>query len=101
MVQRARKIIWSVNAQAVKKSIFFYWNNRNKSTTYSEKLELIFKETLKRIAIFSDGSLATNDMNVRFVLTRDYYLIFEVTETAIIVLDIWDTRQNPVNFPIK
>jgi len=92
MVQRARKIIWSVNAQAIKKSIFFYWNNRNKSTTYSERLELIFKETLKRVAIFSNGSLATNNMNVRFVLTGDYYLIFEITDTAIIVLDIWDTR---------
>ena len=101
MVQRARKVIWSVNAQAAKKSIFFYWNNRNKSTIYSEKLELIFKETLQRITVFSDGSLATNKINIRYVLIRDYYLIFEITEKAITVLDIWDTRQNPENFPIK
>ena len=101
MVQGTRKIIWSVNAVEVKKNIFKYWNNRNKSTVYSKKLDRIFKETLTRMTSFSEGSITTSYKNIRMVLVRDYYIIFEITDKAITVLDIWDTRQNPENFPIE
>lgn len=101
MVQRRkRKINWSLNALTKKKSIFNFWNNRNKSILYSTKLELLFLETLERIAIEPDASIATNSENIRAVLVRDYYLIFEINKYTINVLDVWDTRQNPQNSPI-
>ena len=101
MVFRTRKVIWSINALITKKGIFFYWNNRNKSSIYSKKLNLLFNETLVRMSVSPEASIATNNENIRFVLIRDYYLIFEITELNITVLDIWDTRQNPENFPIQ
>jgi len=102
MVQRRRrKIKWTVNAIQTKKSIFYYWNNRNKSTVYSQKLNQLFTTTLKRVENNPEASIATKTENVRAILVRDYYLIFEITEFKIIVLDIWDTRQNPQDFPIK
>lgn len=101
MVFRTRKVIWSVNALITRKGIFFYRNNRNKSSIYSKKLNILFNETLNRISISPEASITTNNLNIRFVLVRDYYLIFEITELNITVLDIWDTRQNPENFPIK
>jgi hypothetical protein len=101
MVQGRRKIIWTIIARTTRNSIFSYWNNRNKSNLYSKKLFVLFNETLERIAQFPQTSLATNSSNIRYVLVRDYYLIFEISELTINVLDIWDTRQNPQNFPIK
>ncbi len=101
MVQGRRKIIWTIIARTTRNSIFSYWNKRNKSNLYSKKLFVLFNETLERIAQFPQTSLATNSSNIRYVLVRDYYLIFEISELTINVLDIWDTRQNPQNFPIK
>lgn len=101
MVQGRRKIIWTIIARTTRNSIFSYWSNRNKSNLYSKKLFVLFNETLERIAQFPQTSLATNSSNIRYVLVRDYYLIFEINEFTIKVLDIWDTRQNPQNFPIK
>ena len=101
MVQGRREIIWTIIARTTRNSIFSYWNNRNKSNLYSKKLFVLFNETLERIAQFPQTSLATNSSNIRYVLVRDYYLIFEISELTINVLDIWDTRQNPQNFPIK
>lgn len=101
MVQGRRKIIWTIIARTTRNSIFSYWSNRNKSNLYSKKLFVLFNETLERIAQFPQTSLATNSSNIRYVLVRDYYLIFEISEFTINVLDIWDTRQNPQNFPIK
>jgi hypothetical protein len=101
MVQGRRKIIWTIIVRTTRNSIFSYWNNRNKSNLYSKKLFVLFNETLERIAQFPQTSLATNSSNIRYVLIRDYYLIFEISELTINVLDIWDTRKNPQNFPIK
>lgn len=102
MVQRRRKKIeWTVNALLTKKSIFYYWNNRNKSIVYSTKLNKLFTSTLHSIENSPEASIGSKTENIRAVLVRDYYLIFEISEFAIIVLDIWDTRQNPINFPIK
>ena len=101
MVQGRRKIIWTIIARTTRNSIFSYWSNRNKSNLYSKKLFVLFNETLERIAINPEASIATNAENIRAVLVRDYYLIFEINEFTIKVLDIWDTRQNPQNFPIK
>lgn len=101
MVRRARKIDWSINAVLNKKSIFLYWNNRNKSTLYSKKLNLLFTETLRRAENSPEASIAIKNENIRAILVKDYYLIFEITECNIKVLDVWDTRQNPQDFLIK
>ena len=102
MVQRRRrKIEWTVNAVLTKKSIFYYWNNRNKSTVYSQKLNQLFTTTLRSIENHPEASIAIKKENIRAILVKDYYLIFEITELNIKVLDIWDTRQNPQDFPIK
>ena len=101
MVQRRRrKIWWTVNALLTKKNIFYYWNNRNKSTVYSQKLEQLFTITLVTVENYPEATIAINKENIRAVLVRDYYLVFEITELTIKVLDIWDTRQNPQDFPI-
>ncbi len=102
MVQRRRrKIEWTLNALITKKEIFSYWNNRNKSTLYSQKLNQLFNVTLHTIEKTPEASIATKKTTIRAVLAKNYYLIFEITELNIKVLDIWDTRQNPQDFPIK
>lgn len=101
MVRRRRKIDWTINTILTKKSIFHYWNNRNKSTVYSKKLNQLFTITLHTVENSPEASIATKKVNIRAILVKDYYLIFEITELNIKVLDIWDTRQNPQDFPIK
>ena len=101
MVQgRRKKIDWTLNATLTKKSIFSYWNNRNKSTVYSQKLNQLFTTTLRRVENSPEATIEIKDYNIRAILVKDYYLIFEITELNIRVLHIWDTRQNPQNFPI-
>ena len=52
MVRQARKIVWTDFAKESRLAIFSYWNNRNKSTTYSRKLNLLFQESLKQVVQF-------------------------------------------------
>lgn len=100
MAERRRKIIWTKNAINSRKKIFKYWNNRNKSTVYSKKLNIQFLVALKIISKFPKIAISSEIKDIRLKVVSNYYLIYQITESNIIVLDIWDTRQNPEDSPI-
>lgn len=91
----AKQIIWSHRAQQNRKEIFAFWNSRNKSATYSKKLNHLFKESIKLIAEFPLIGKPTNELNTRIKIVKDYLIIYEETETQILILAVWDSRQDP------
>ena len=97
----ARRIVWTTFARISRKEIFLYWNNRNKSTIYSRKLNFLFQEALIIIAKYPQLSVASNNENIRLKIVSHFEVIYHVSEKQITVIDIWDTRQNPTNFPVK
>ncbi len=97
----ARRLIWSVEARNSRKNIFDYWNNRNKSKAYSNKLNLLFNENLKTIIKLPEFGITTKNEDVKYSIISHFEIIYKVTNSEIVVLDIWDTRQNPQKFPIK
>ncbi len=91
----ARKIIWSLQAQQDRKEIFAYWNNRNKSTQYSKKLNRLFNNAIHLINAVPQIGRPANNKSVRIKIVRDYLLVYEFTETILYILAIWDGRQDP------
>ena len=71
------------------------WRHRNKSNTYSKKLNQLFKESIKIISDFPQIGKLTDDPNTRLKIVKDYLIIYEETETRIFILTIWDSRQDP------
>lgn len=97
----ARRLIWSVEARNSRKSIFDYWNNRNKSKVYSRKLNLIFNTNLKIVIQLPESGKPTFREDTKFIIVSHFEVFYKITPNEIVVLDIWDTRQNPENFQIK
>ena len=91
----AKQIVWSRRAQRDRKEILEYWRVRNKSNTYSKKLNRLFKESIKIITDFSEIGKPTDQANTRIKIVKDYLIIYEETETQILILTIWDSRQDP------
>ena len=91
----ARQVIWTERAQKDRIAIFIYCNKRNESFSYSKKLNESFKESLKLISRHPFIGKLTDKENIRLKTLRDYLIIYEITEDEIIVLSIWDCRQNP------
>lgn len=91
----AKQVIWSKRAQLDRKEILEYWINRNKSNLYSKKLDANFKDNLKLIGEFPHVGKQTDDGKARVKIVKDYLLFYEETEDTIVVLSIWDSRQNP------
>ena len=91
----AKQIIWSLRAQKDKREILKYWSQRNKSNRYSKKLNELFKESIKLILEHPQVGKLTDTPSVRIKIIKEYLLIYEVSETSIIILSIWDGRQDP------
>lgn len=97
----ALKIVWTSDAQISRRAIFDYWNERNKSRIYSNKLNIQFNESLKQIALLNEIGKQTDLENIRIKIVSHFVLIYEISNHKITILDIWDTRQNPLDFPIN
>ncbi|MCK9638536.1 MAG: type II toxin-antitoxin system RelE/ParE family toxin [Prolixibacteraceae bacterium] len=91
----ARQLIWTERAQKERIEIFSFWNIRNKSVIYSKKLNEFIKESLALISKYPLIGRLTNKENVRVKVLKEYLIIYEITINEIVVLSIWDCRQNP------
>ena len=89
-----RKIIWTKTANLERKEILEYWILRNKSKRFSIKLNYLILQTLEVLRENPTIGRRTNIDNVRVKLIREYLLMYEFTDSELIVLSIWDTRRN-------
>ncbi len=89
-----RKIIWTKTANLERKEILEYWILRNKSKRFSVRLNYLILQTLEVLRENPTIGRLTNVNNVRVKLIREYLLMYEFTDSELIVLSIWDTRRN-------
>ena len=90
-----RIIVWSENAVYELKEILEYFNIRNKSKIYSLKLNAKIQSDLKLLLIYPEIGKNTTTLNVRAILIDNYFIFYEIKTVHIIILSVWDTRQNP------
>lgn len=90
-----REIEWSLRSLKDKIDIFNYWTNRNKSTLYAKKLNLLFNEAMALTAIFPNAGVRTNKRDVKITFVTDFALVYRVSHSKLEVITVWDTRRNP------
>ena len=91
----AKKVIWSIRAQNDRLDILEYWIKRNKSTSYSTKLNNRFIEAQQVIASHPEIGKQTTAENIRIKIILDYLMIYKISKDLIHILTLWDTRKNP------
>ncbi|WP_425413884.1 type II toxin-antitoxin system RelE/ParE family toxin [Proteiniphilum acetatigenes] len=61
----------------------------------------LIKETLRLAAQYPNTGRKTTLKNVRVKIVRDYLLFYEINETTLVVLTIWDSRRDEKTLNIK
>lgn len=89
-----RKIVWTQKANIERKDILEYWISKNKSKTYSIKLNKLFIESVKLISEYPNIGRQTSDVNSRISIVRDYLIFYEINEKEIVVHSVWDGRRD-------
>lgn len=92
-----RKIIWTLKAKNQLFSILEYFAKRNKSKTYSIKLHKKIKSEILITLKQPNIGKQTDVLNIRGLIIENYIVFYELLDTNIIILNIWDCRQNPEN----
>jgi len=95
----AKKIIWSKTAKISKQDILTYWNERNKSTRFSQKLTTLIHDAVKSIEDFPTSGKLTSNKNVRIKIVLSYLIFYSISANEILILLIWDGRRNPQDLP--
>lgn len=86
---------WTDTAERQLFEVLDYWTERNKSTTYAEKLT---KAIWERTAFLVENPMAavqTDFPDTRKAAMGYYSILYRVTATGILVTAFWDNRQNP------
>ena len=96
-----RKINWTEKANLERKEILQYWITRNKSKTYSSKLNKLFIDSLAKVSESPTIGRPTEFDHVRVKIVRDYLLFYEYDETVLKVLTVWDGNREEKTLEIK
>jgi len=57
----------------------------------------LFNDTIKSILETPSIGRKTNVENIKRIIARDYFLIYDENETTLTILRIWDSRQDSNN----
>ncbi|MBU4538360.1 MAG: type II toxin-antitoxin system RelE/ParE family toxin [Weeksellaceae bacterium] len=95
-----RKIVWTDKARTELIEILTYWNNRNKSTTFSLKLNDLFEEQLNLMAEFPQLARTTDIPNVKVKVVQKYLLYYEFSDEYLYVLTVRHGGKNPKSLKI-
>lgn len=97
----AQKIVWTVKAKNELIDILEYWIYRNKSNSFSIKLNALIANQLNLVAKFPDIGRNTDIPNVSIKVINNYLLYYEVVNETLFVLSIRHTSRNPKTLRIK
>jgi len=74
-----KEIRWSLRADRDRQRIEKYWTNRNKSNSYSLKLDKLFRESVKLLPETPELGISTELDFVRFIIVGHYLIYYRVT----------------------
>ena len=93
-----KQVIWSRLAHNDRLNILDYWTKRNKSVSYSKRLNQIFENTADLTSKYPKIGKQTEILNIRIKIIKDYLFTYRETDNYIEILTIWDSRQDPEKF---
>lgn len=94
-----RQVVWSARASRDIIAIYSFWLQRTGSNRYPIKLRKAFKKATEMLKRSPQVGILTDTADYRFVVIGYYKLFYAVTEDAIVVLSVFDSRQDPAKTP--
>ncbi len=89
------RIAWSTEARLDLIDILEFYVTRNGNSKYSRKLYTRINKDVKQLAKNPLVGRITDNPNIRTLITGDYQIIYEVFDSLILIIMIWDCRRDP------
>ena len=89
------KVEWSIEARIDLLDILDFYYQRNGNANYSRKLNSKINKSINLVTKNPALGLHTDINSVRAFVNGDYQIIYEIIETTILIVMVWDCRRNP------
>lgn len=89
------KIFWTQTAILQRNLVLEYWNDRNKSSEYSVKLNIAIKERILLLKNYPYIGKKTEYKDIRILPFEHYNILYRIENSRILIMAFWDNRQNP------
>lgn len=90
-----KKIEWTQTSLEDRFKIYTFWVEKNRSDSYSKKLEILFNEAARLISEFPEIGTETDFPQLRVKVIKSYKLFYLNQVDKIKIVRIWDSRQDP------
>jgi plasmid stabilization system protein ParE len=93
-----REIQWTKQAENQLSTLLDYYDQRNGSSTYSEKIVAkIYKQLgfVQRNSYYGQSLTRIKDKNARYVIVEKIQVSFEVSDETVYVFAVFDVRRDP------
>lgn len=97
----AKQIVWTNKAKKELMEILEYWMDRNKSNTFSKKLNKLIENQLLLISQYPEIGRKTDIKDVKVKVIHKYLLYYEIIGENLYVLTIRHGSKNPKTSKIK
>ena len=87
-------IFWTQTAIKQRDHVFDYWNHRNKSNSYSKKLNLAIRVRIDQLRFQPDIGKKTNFGETRAIIMGHYSILYTIDKSKVIITGFWDNRQD-------
>jgi plasmid stabilization system protein ParE len=89
------EIFWAATAVKQRNQVLDYWDERNKSKTYSKKLVIKIHDRIKLLKTNPKLGKKTDFMNTRIISLGHYSILYREVSSKIVITGFWDNRQDP------
>lgn len=89
------QVNWTDEAKSQFKEILDYWEERNSSSIYSEKLLNLVGQSIARLVEFPEIGRVTENERIRLKIIKDYFLYYSFDDENLTILGISDMRRGP------
>ena len=90
-----RKLIWSPQAFEDMEKILAYFEERNGSSEYGNKLLQKIEKRLKHYLLWPQWGQRDGKSRRRFFVCENYSVYYRFTKTVFEVIKVWDGRRDP------
>ena len=88
-------VFWTKTAIRQRNVTFEYWNKRNRSNSYSKRLNSSIKARIKLLIINPEMGKITELTDTRAVSLGHYSILYKKKNSNLYITGFWDNRQNP------
>lgn len=90
-----KRIIWTSRAEQIYTGILEFYVQRNRSKSYSKKLNSEIKKLVLLLPKHSFLGKKSSLPNIRVLIKGNFKIIYKFYPEEVVILLFWDSRQNP------